>query len=103
MNERATQRRLSGDPLKELAQSTRQGDYRYLGLTDADTYRSWVPGIPDRYLDAPVVWLVTDHTQTWTASAVRYFSKYNRALVHLRRARKLDGYGILPGGKSYQF
>jgi hypothetical protein len=96
MNDRALQRRLSGDPLQELDQTTQQGDYRFLGLMDTDNNRNWVPGVPaGSYPDVQAVYLVTDHTQTWTSAAIRYFSTYNRALVARRQGKKLDSGGIL--------
>jgi hypothetical protein len=96
MNQRALERRLSGDPLKELALNTAQGDYSYMGIEDRFTNQRSVPGIPRHsYTSYQVVWLETDKSQTWTASAARYFSTYNRALVSRRHGKKLDEYGTL--------
>ena len=96
MNDRALQRRLGGDPIQELNENTQQGDYRFLGLADFAAKRTWVPGIAAGHFETyQVVYLVTDRQATWTASAERYFSTYNKALEARRRGKKLDTYGML--------
>ncbi len=90
MNERGEERRFAGDPLKELARNTAEGDCDYLGLEDRFTSKRLVPGIREgHYSHNEVLWEETDKDQPWNASAERYFSTYNRALVPLRHAKKL--------------
>ena len=63
---------------------------------DTDKKRTWAPGVPDgSYPTGHVEYLVTDHSQTWTPSAIRFFSTYNSALVSRRHGKKFDSYGIL--------
>ena len=96
MNDRALQQRLASDPVRELAQNTAQGDYRFRGLMDPGQHRNWVPGVPEgRYPASHVEYLVTDQKQDWTPSAERYFTAYNRALVPRREGKRLDSYGVL--------
>ena len=94
MNERALDKRLSGDPLRELDQNIHQGDYRFRGLSDFTINKQWVPGVAaDSYNSSHVEYLVTDKQSAWTAAAERYFTTYNRALVPRRKGKKLDTYG----------
>jgi hypothetical protein len=94
MNERALDKRLSGDPLRELDENISHGDYRFLGLSDFTINKQWVPGVPaGSYSSSLVEYLVTDKTTTWTTAAERYFTTYNRALVPRRKGKKLNAYG----------
>ena len=94
MNDRALNKRLNGDPLRELDENISRGDYRFLGLSDFTIDKQWVPGVPaGSYNSSQVEYLVTDKAATWTAAAERYFTAYNRALVPQRKDKKLDAYG----------
>ena len=91
MNERALNKRFSGDPVRELDENISHGDYRFLGLSDFTIDKQWVPGAPEgSYNSSQVEYLVTDKAATWTAAAERYFAAYNRALVPRRKGKKLD-------------
>ncbi len=94
MNDQGLQQRFAGDPLRELARNTAQGDYRFHGLMDPSRPPNWVPGMPEgSYPAFQVDYLVTDHKQAWLPAAEGYFAAYNRALVVSRTGKRLDTSG----------